>query len=194
MRLNLRLYPGATLEADGLLRRATAPSLDGLLYPGATVAVDGVLRFQILVPPPVESAASADPVVSPLIASAATVHAPSVGAAVAPALVGGASSVAAPAVRATIVAALVAGSGAVFPPTVESGTEPEPEPGYARSRPAPPVPKKKPKPKKKPPPVFVERPAVVIVQPTEPVGVEWSDPVADEETAVVAALYALNAW
>lgn len=129
------------------------------------------------------------------ITSTATVASPSVGASAAPALVGGTSSATAPAVGAAIAPALVAGSASVLPPTVESGAEPEPEPGYGRWRPAPPVPKKKkPKPKKKPAPVFVERPAVVIVQPTEPVGVEWSDPLADEDAAVVAALYALEPW
>lgn len=162
------------------------PGVGGPRDAAATVASDWLIG----------GAPAEHPIEAAFIASAAAVHGPVVGASIDAAVVAGASTVAAPAVGAAVVAGFVAGAAVVYAPTVESGAEPEPEPSYGRYRPAPqPPPKKrKPKPKKKAPPVFVERPAVVIVQPTEPVGVEWSDPVADEETAVVAALYALNAW
>ena len=136
------------------------------------------------------------PIDAAFIDSTAAAYGPSVGAAVAAAAIGSGATVPAPAIGAGIVAGFVASSAVVYAPTVESGAEPEPEPSYGRYRPAPqPPPKKrKPKPKKKPAPLFVERPAVVILPPLVPVGAEWADPVADEEAAVVAALYALNAW
>jgi len=132
VRLNLYLYPGATTEADGVLRSAIPPSLDGLLYPGATSSTDGVLRFQILVPAPAESTSEASPIEVAFLDSTATVYGPSVGAAVAAVAIGSGATVPAPAIGAGIVAGFVASADVVYAPTVESGTAPEPEPAYIR--------------------------------------------------------------
>lgn len=143
MRLNLRLYPGATEADDGVLRAADKPFLDGLLYPGATSSTNGVLRFQILVPAPAESASEASPIEVAFIDSTATVYGPSVGAAVAAAAIGSGATVPAPGVAARIAAAFIGSSSEVYGPDVGAEATPAPPPtvvvaggsGASRGRP-----------------------------------------------------------